>query len=382
MGRKHPPIIQWLEGHAGWLMAAGLAAAVAANWRQWQVDRRVAHRLREGKSLRPALERTPRVSFLIPAWNEAEGLAACLASVLALSYPTKELIVCAGGRDGTFEIARRFVRRGAILLEQAPDEGKQRALQRCFERSTGEIIFLTDADSRLDDDCFERTIAPIAAGPEDAVTGSRQPLHEQQPNPLVTFQWADHLYQEGSLPDYVNALYGINAAVRREALEKAGAFTGQAPIGTDLYLAHRLLACGVRIRFARYSRVQTDYLSNPSTYIRQQSRWFRNRFLYGLRDRAWGDVLGHLRAGLAAILMLAGPLVGIFFPLAWALWLPALAHLGLAQARMAAYALEIDEQTLAPRWRCLRFFPYLAVSWIAMARGLFDSLLPTNRDKW
>ncbi len=387
MGRSLRRLIARLERRSGWLLVLGLAAAVLVNARQWRKDRQTALRLRAQRSAPPPVltqkAPLPRVSLLIPAWNEAVHLAACLHSILAMRYPEKEVVVCAGGRDGTLDIARQFTGPGVIVFEQIPGEGKQRALQRCFERSTGEIIFLTDADSCLDDECFERTLAPVANGREAAATGSRQPLAEQRRIPLVAFQWANHLYQEGSLPDYVNILFGINAAVCRDALEKAGAFNGQAPIGTDLHLAHRLTDSGFRIRLIRHSRVQTEYQANPSAYIRQQSRWFRNRFLYGLRDRAWGDVIGHLRAGLAAAFMLVGPLAAVFdCKLMFVPWLSALVHLILAQARLAFFARLVGVDLLTPISKAFAIIPCMAAGWLAQAGGLIDSLIPARRGKW
>ena len=387
MGRNISRLMAWLERRSGWLLGLGLAAAVWVNARQWRLDRQAAQRLNEASEattpLRPPTEALPRVSLLIPAWNEAEHLEACLRSVLALRYPNKEAVVCAGGEDGTLYIARRFIGPGVTVMEQLSGEGKQPALQRCFEHSSGEIIFLTDADCRLEDDCFERTLAPIVNGLEVATTGSRRPFEDQQNQALVAFQWADHLYQEGHLPDYIHALFGINAAIRRDVLEKAGAFTAQAAIGTDLHLAHRLMAFGYRIRYVRDSRVYTDYLSDPSAYIRQQSRWFRNRFLYGLRDRAWGDVLSHLRAGLAAVFMLGAPLAGgLGSRLLWRLWIAAASHLALSQVRLACYAHLSGALHIKPFWRYFSFIPYMVVGWVAIANGLLESLIPMKREKW
>lgn len=386
MGRSLRCMISWLEHHSGWLLGVGLVAAIWVNARQWQKDRRAALRLYKQRNELPISLPSniplPRVSLLIPAWNEAAHLPSCLSSIIALRYPEKEVIICAGGKDGTLEIARRYAGRGVIAIEQAPGEGKQSALQRCFECSTGEIIFLTDADSLLDDECFELTVAPIITGSEIATTGSRQPLTDQRHLPLVTFQWADHLYQECTLPDYINAMFGVNAAIHRNALEKSGAFTGHASIGTDLYLAHRLMDAGFRIRYIRHSRVQTEYKADPFSYVRQQSRWFRNRFVYGMRDCALGDVFSQLRAGLAAFFMLTAPMFGFGFRILWVLWLAAFTHLSLSHARLTIYAYLVGEKTFIPYKHKLDFFRCMVIGWFALALGLGDSFIPNRRNNW
>src|SRR6266545_682146 len=50
----------------------------------------------------------PSVSVLLPAWNEAVMLRRCLDSILAIDWPKLEVVLCAGGNDGTLEIANRY----------------------------------------------------------------------------------------------------------------------------------------------------------------------------------------------------------------------------------------------------------------------------------
>lgn len=375
--------ITWLDEHAGWLLVGGLIAAIVVNWRQWRKDKRAIQRLEARPIGPPVLNETPRVSILVPAWNEADNIGPCIESILALRYPDKELVVCAGGDDGTLDIARRYTNPRVIVLEQYRGEGKQRALQQCFEQATGDIIFLTDADCLLDDDPFERTVEPLLSGEEEVTTGSWKPLDKQLTNPFVIYQWSHHLYREGVLPEYVDSLDGRNAAIRRSALERIGGFSVTAPIGTDYQLANQLIKAGYRIRFVRDSRVRTEYPETVRQYWKQQSRWFRNALLLSARFGAWKRVLTSARAGLAALFMLGIPLTGgMNSKLLWYLWLAAVWHLILSQARFTRFAQLRGGLRLAPRWRYALFAPYMVVGWIAMARGLADSLLPWRRGKW
>src|SRR5215212_9347279 len=49
----------------------------------------------------------PLVSVLVPAWNAVATLDRCLTSLLTIDHPPSEVIVCAGGNDGTWEVAKR-----------------------------------------------------------------------------------------------------------------------------------------------------------------------------------------------------------------------------------------------------------------------------------
>ena len=50
----------------------------------------------------------PLVSLLVAAWNEEAHLVAFLSSFMALAYPQKELILCAGGDDQTWALAQAW----------------------------------------------------------------------------------------------------------------------------------------------------------------------------------------------------------------------------------------------------------------------------------
>lgn len=373
---------KFCERRAGWFLVGGLALALAWNGRQWLRDRR---RLRQLKARAPeesSLGKTPLVSILLPAWNEGHNLGACIEAILALRYPEIELVVCAGGQDATLAIGRAYGDQGIIVLEQHAGEGKQRALRRCFERSTGEAIFLTDADCLLDDASFQATLTPVVAGGEAAATGSWRPLDRQAAHPLVQFQWADHLYREIWMPGYAPTLDGRNAAVRRAALEAVAAFDVDAPIGTDYVLSRQLAAAGYRIRFVQGSRVQTEYPGTVQAYFQQRSRWLRTPVLAGWR---WGDraqLQTQLRGGLVAGFLLGVPAVGGLGSRAlWALWLAVACHLWLAAARVARL------MELAVGWplaaRRYAFLPaYLVIGWSATVRGLADTLIPRRRWRW
>ncbi len=391
----------WGESHAGWILAVGICLAALFNlylwWRWFPAPVSCSHKnppvcpggssySHQEEKERPcpsARQTLPRVSILLPAWNEAEYIRDCLEAIRGLCYPDLELILCAGGTDGTLDLARRFAPPGAVVLEQGPGEGKQRALQRCLEHATGSIVFLTDADCLLEDETFERTLWPILMGEEVVTTGARRPLDGQKSHPLAAFQWSHHLWMQAAAPMYVDTLDGVNAAVRRDVLERVGGFSVPASIGTDYALSRQLGDAGYRIRFVPQSRMRTAYCTGVGEYLRQRSRWFRNRLLHGLRYRRWREVGGHLWAALTSLGMLAIPLMGgLGSRLLWALWLAALSHLVFSQARFTGAAWVQGAARLSHWWQYGLFLPYIVIGWAANVRGLVESLIPGRRWRW
>lgn len=300
------------------LLALPLGAAVlaAAAWRSWRTfrastDAPVSAPVAPGPQGWP---RVPSVSVLVAAWNEAGHIDRLIDSFERLTYPSTELVICAGGSDGTHDLAMRRSSDRVRVLPQAPGEGKQAALRHSYAVATGEVIVLTDADCQLVDEAFWRLLAPIALGEAAVVTGGSEPSPDQRRRGLVQYQWLLDRWWHHQLPAETDGLLGRNCALTRQALDRVGGFTAEARTGTDYVLAHLLRQDGVRIRAVPESRVISDYPAEPAAYLRMYERWHKNLLIHGPRFAAWADVRALLAAfaayGLTVTLPLAAPLLG------------------------------------------------------------------------
>lgn len=325
---------------------------------------------------------SPLVSVLLPAWNEANLLGDCLRSILSLRYPHKQVILCAGGPDGSFDIALQFESSGVIVLEQSPGEGKQAALRKCYTHATGEIIYLVDADCLVDDETFEGVLHPLLEEGEEVATGSWRPLHRQLCNPRVQFQWSHHKQREEGLPTYVETLDGRNTAIQRSALERAGGFCCQVRIGTDYVLSHQLLQAGCKIRFVSQVGVQTEYPESARNYLLQQSRWLRNRLVIGFLFQRWGDVIAHTRAAIVGLFMLLGPLWWIRRGWLRVIWAVTGLHLIVDQVRQYQDLIRVEQIRPDHHRFLIHMLPNLVLGWFALAFGFIEALLPRRRWRW
>ena len=75
------------------------------------------------------------------------------------------------------------------------------------------------------------------------------------------------MYAGARYQDYVSSIKGTNCAVRREALEVAGAFEADVPTGTDYHLGRRLHERGYRIRYVSDSLNKTKYSETLRSYV-------------------------------------------------------------------------------------------------------------------
>lgn len=365
------------------LGVVGLAAVGVYNWWLWQKDKELLDQLKDPEPLPPLEDwpELPLVSVLVAAWNEANIIVQHIKSFQALRYPHKELILCAGGQDETYEIARHWAGDTVTVLNQLPGEGKQRALRRCYQVAGGEIVFLTDADCMWEDTSFEHLLLTVLNG-EDAVSGTFQPLPSQLDKPFVQFHWATRVYDMAHQRAYIGGLEGRNCAITRKALDNAGAFTDEVSTGTDYYLAQKLLRQGYNIRLVPESTVATDFPEHVGAFRQKQSRWIRNLLVHGPTFQAWHDVRAALQTAFVGLGMIIAPVFSLFF----GKWLFMLWSLALGQAVLA----RVRYITFAEAWTGRRFgnnvflrvIPFLFVDFLAWASSLFDYLLPGRRGRW
>ena len=92
-------------------------------------------------------EITPRLSVIVAAHNEEKVLADKLDNTLAFDYPEDRLeilVASDGSTDRTDEIAAAYAPQ-VTLVRLDEQSGKQVALNRAVEASTGDVLLFTDA---------------------------------------------------------------------------------------------------------------------------------------------------------------------------------------------------------------------------------------------
>lgn len=118
----------------------------------------------------------PRVSILIPAYNERAIITAKIENALDLDYPSDkvEILVASESDDGTDELVRACARAhdGRIrLLESAVRRGKVANLHRAVPQATGQILVFTDANALFRRDALRKLVRNFADPRVGAVSG-------------------------------------------------------------------------------------------------------------------------------------------------------------------------------------------------------------------
>ena len=114
-----------------------------------------------------------RVSFIVPAHNEAATIGQVLERVAALPFDKQVIVIDDGSTDGTGEIAEGHTGEDEILLLRQPNRGKGAAIRAAIPHVEGEIAVIQDADMEYDPADVPALIEPIERGVADVVFGSR-----------------------------------------------------------------------------------------------------------------------------------------------------------------------------------------------------------------
>jgi glycosyltransferase involved in cell wall biosynthesis len=220
-----------------------------------------------------------KVSIVIPVYNEAERLDACLRSIAAQTIPAEQVIVVDNNStDDSVIIARRY---SFVTLLQETRQGVVHARNRGFDAARGSIIGRIDADTILPVDWVAQIQALFAADASLSAVSGAPHYYDFAFSSLadrIDYGFRRHLAEKlGN----TNFLWGANMAVRRSAWRKVrSSLCSREDMHEDFDLAIHLQERGLYVGYeaqliasVSFRRVDTrfhDYLRytlvSPRTY--------------------------------------------------------------------------------------------------------------------
>ena len=114
-----------------------------------------------------------RVSFIVPAFNEAATIAEVLERVEALDLEKQVIVVDDGSTDDTPRVLQQWAQRNGVVLVRQENRGKGAAIRAAIPLLDGDITVIQDADMEYDPAEVPELIEPIRRGAADVVFGSR-----------------------------------------------------------------------------------------------------------------------------------------------------------------------------------------------------------------
>ena len=263
------------------------------------------YRKRAKEEILVSEEQLPKVSVLIPAYNEEKVIEKTLRRITELDYPEEKieiLVINPGSKDRTGEIAREVaaqVRKKVRVIDASNDfehHGKPRALNFALKYVQGEIIVIYDADSLVDKMAVKYLVSYLVRHPEVAMAfGMRQAL-----NPHTFFarfgyleSLSQQLLTEAAPPKEGHKFLfspGTNVAIRKSVLEEIGGWDDNA-LTEDFEISVRLHAHGYKIEYVHAALSKEEVPEKVAIWVAQRTRWARGgnhvflKYLGQLREK-------------------------------------------------------------------------------------------------
>jgi GT2 family glycosyltransferase len=202
------------------------------------------------------MDEEPLVTVVIPNWNGAAYLPACLDSVRGQTYANVEVVVADNAStDGSPELLRDDY--PEVRLVPLPENrGFTGAANAGIEMARGEIVVLLNNDTEVEPGWLGAVVGAFGQHPEAGMVASKMLLYDQRDR----FHTTGDTYSLGGLPgnrgvwekdegqyeaeDYVFSACGGSAAYRRAMLEQIG------PLDADFFFSCEDVDLGWRAQLA------------------------------------------------------------------------------------------------------------------------------------
>ena len=221
----------------------------------------------------------PKISIIVPAYNEEVTIKRCIQSLLDLNYPDHEIIVVDdGSTDKTLKEARKFEVSGVKVIHQK-NQGKPNALNNGILSSNGEIVVTVDADTKLHKESLKRIANRFAANRSlGAVAGN---VKVDPASGLLNILQATE-YTTGinlvrkaqSMLGCVMVVPGPIAALKKEAIKNVGFFSDDT-FAEDFDITMKILKAGYKVEYEDKAIAYTDAPKNLEDLMKQRRRWYR-----------------------------------------------------------------------------------------------------------
>ena len=326
------------------------------------------------------------ISIIIPAYNAAETLPACLEALNKQTQPPDEiLVVDDGSQDQTIQVAREY---GVQLLEQ-PHQGPAAARNLGINQACGDIVLFTDADCEPVPNWVSEMLYPFSDQRVVGVKGSYRTNQQEAVARLVQCEFEERYDQLGQF-ETIDFIDTNAAAFRLNVLKEMGGFDPAFPKADneDVDLSYRMARSGCKMMFNRKAIVYHRHPNTWSAYLGLKiKRGYWRMMVYRLHPNkavhdSYTPQLLKVQILLMYLVMGLTGLAFVFSPLAWGA-LAALICLQLSAIPFVRRATHLDSTLLVAGFFFifLRAFAFsIGVAGGVLGMFFFHPVLPRKKE--
>ncbi|MBU2497048.1 MAG: glycosyltransferase [Nanoarchaeota archaeon] len=227
----------------------------------------------------PKASKFPKVSIIVPAYNEEKTIKKTLNSLLNVNYPKDKLdiiFVDDGSKDNTLEKAKEYEKFGVRIFHKE-NGGKASALNLGLEKAKGELVAALDADSFVSKNSVMNMVGYFEDSEVMAVTPTLKiynPKTLWQKIQVTEYLFGVFLRKVFSFMGSLHVTPGPLTIYRKSFFDKYGNYD-EGNLTEDIEVALRIQSKGYVIENSMNADV---YTLGPPTFkklIRQRRRWYR-----------------------------------------------------------------------------------------------------------
>ncbi|MDP4205962.1 MAG: glycosyltransferase [Bacteroidota bacterium] len=229
----------------------------------------------------------PKVSIIVPAYNEEVTASKTISNLLKTNYSDYEVIfIDDGSSDKTYEIvSKQFANVENVKVLTKPNGGKATALNYGIEHASGEFLVCIDADTVLHPDAIRLLLSRFIDDRTAAVAGNVRVGNKL--NLMTRWQSIEYTTSQNfdrmafDVLNIIMVVPGAIGAFRKSAVLEVGSMKTDT-LAEDCDLTLRLLRAGYKVHSCNDALAFTEAPETLSMFLKQRFRWS-----FGIMQSFW-----------------------------------------------------------------------------------------------
>lgn len=219
---------------------------------------------------------SPKITVLIPAFNEAASIESTIKNKLEQNYPAEliqVIVISDESEDGTDEIVKHIALNDSrvSLVRQSPRQGKTAGLNLAIPQAEGEIVIFSDANSHYHPDAIQQLVNCFKDETVGYVTGKM--VYVNTDGSLIGDGCSAYMKYENyirSLETQTASVVGVDGGI--DAIKKSLYQPMNADQLPDFVLPLKVITQGKRVVYCENALLNEESLSSSQTEFRMRVR--------------------------------------------------------------------------------------------------------------